>query len=105
MLKPTRTMLFFLMTAALLLLSACSLLPASPPIKDFTWRWQNWQTPQDVRPTQVYNPDRYTLTLNADRTVSVQAVVGAPLPSTSTKHRRHEANGGSAPLMAHRLGM
>jgi len=73
MLKPTRTMLFLSVTAAVLLLSACSLLPASAPIKDFTWRWQSWQTPQDGCPTQVYNPDRYTLTLNADRTVSVQA--------------------------------
>jgi len=71
--KPVKSLLTFLFLVSLVLLSACSLLPASAPIKDLTWRWQSWQTPQDVRPTQVTNPDRYTLTLNADRTVSVQA--------------------------------
>jgi hypothetical protein len=38
-------------------------------------------------------------------TGSVQAVMGALLPSISTKQRRQEANGVIASLMAHKLGI
>jgi len=69
--------LYFLLTClaltGLIFLPACSILPATPNIKDVEWRWQSWQTLQDVRPNFVYNPDGYTLTLNIDKTLSVQA--------------------------------
>ena len=73
MTKVLRSLLICLALTEMILLPACSILLATPNIKEVEWRWQNWQTPQDVRPSQVYNPDRYTLTLNTDRTVSVQA--------------------------------
>jgi heat shock protein HslJ len=73
MTKVLRSLLICLALTEMILLPACSILLATPNIKEVEWRWQNWQAPRVGRPTQVTNPDRYTLTLNADRTVSVQA--------------------------------
>jgi len=40
--------LYFLLTClaltGLIFLPACSILPATPNIKDVEWRWQSWQT-------------------------------------------------------------
>lgn len=71
--KTLRFLLTCLTLTGLIFLPACSILPASPGIKNAEWRWYSWQSPQDARPNFVYNPDRYTLTLNSDKTVSVQA--------------------------------
>jgi heat shock protein HslJ len=73
MTKTIHFIFICLSLTGLILLPACSILSASPNIKEVEWRWQSWQTLQDVRPNLVYNPDRYTLTLNTDKTLSVQA--------------------------------
>lgn len=71
--KALHSLLICLTISGMILLPACSTLLATPNIKDVEWRWQRWQLPQETRLNFVYNPDRYTLTLNADRTISVQA--------------------------------
>lgn len=73
MTKTFRALLTCLALTGMILLQACSILPATPGIKDVVWRWQSWQSPQESRLNFVYNPDRYTLTLNMDNTLSVQA--------------------------------
>ena len=62
-----------LVSLGILILPACSTRKGDLAILNAEWRWQSWQTPQDVRPTMVYNPDQYTLTLSPDKTVAIKA--------------------------------
>jgi len=62
-----------LVSLGMIILSACSIRKADSAILNAEWRWQSWQGPQDARPTMVYNPDQYTLTLSLDKTVAIKA--------------------------------
>ncbi len=73
MFRKFKKYLFALSLFTLLMISACGSLNSSENITEIKWMWAGSTETSPAFQSAVPNPERYTLTLNPDGSVSIQA--------------------------------
>jgi heat shock protein HslJ len=73
MFKPRNTAIIVLSLLGIITLAACSKQEVGADIKDITWQWAALVENQPAAQSVVPDPENYTLLLNADGTLSIQA--------------------------------